>query len=89
MTDIAGQTLAYTCQPDADNHCLTCGDEAVAVKVMSVDREQGLAFCSLWSDTGLTEEIDITLIENVTVGDILLAHAGVAIALQEKGQVDE
>jgi hydrogenase maturation factor len=35
------------------------------------------------------EEIDITLVEDVAVGDILLAHAGVAIAHQEREQTHE
>lgn len=36
---------------------------------------------------GQVEEIDITLLEDVAVGDILLAHAGVAIAHQERASV--
>jgi hydrogenase maturation factor len=39
--------------------------------------------------TDQMEEIDITLVEDVSVGDILLAHAGVAVAHQEKGQTHE
>jgi hydrogenase maturation factor len=35
------------------------------------------------------EEIDITLVEDVAVGDILLVHAGVAIAYQEREQAYE
>jgi hydrogenase maturation factor len=90
MNDISGKMLSYICQPDADHHCLTCADEAVPVKVVGIDQETGLALVDdPTSPTGQGEEIDITLVENVAVGDILLAHAGVAIAHQEKGQAYE
>src|SRR5947209_16344298 len=64
------------CELDAEGHCITCSDEAVPVKVLSVDLETGLA---LVEAKDITEEIDITLIENVAPGDWLLAHGGVAI----------
>lgn len=90
MNDISGKMLSYTCQPDADHHCLTCADEAVPVKVIRIDQEAGLAFVDdPINPTGQAEEIDITLVENVAVGDILLAHAGVAIVHQEKRQAYE
>ena len=86
MNDISGKMLSYICQSDSDYHCLTCADEAVAVKVVRLDQEVGLA---LVEGNNQVEEIDITLVEDVAVGDILLAHAGVAIAHQEKGQGHE
>jgi hydrogenase maturation factor len=90
MNDISGKTLSSICQPDADHHCLTCADEAVPVKVVRIDQEAGLALVDDPTDpTGQVEEIDITLVEDVAVGDVLLAHAGVAIAHQEKGQAYE
>jgi hydrogenase maturation factor len=67
---------------DHDGHCLTCSDEAMPVKVLSIDQETGLAMVAV---SDLTEEIDITLVEDVTRGDILLAHGGVAIARLEEG----
>jgi hypothetical protein len=97
MSDISDKMLPYICQSDADHHCLTCADEAVSVEVIRVDQEAGVALCRLWSGinpdprnpTDQMEEIDITLVEDVAVGDVLLAHAGVAIAHQEKGQMHE
>ena len=101
MNDISGEMPFSLCQSDADHHCLTCADEAVAVKVVCIDQEERLALCCLWSEavetaspdstnpTHQMEEIDITLVEDVAVGDILLAHAGVAIAHQKKEQIHE
>ncbi len=103
MNDISEKMLSYICPSDADHHCLTCADEAVPVKVLHVDQEAGLALvgivpcadpvpCACPNPTNPTdqvEEIDITLVEDVAVGDVLLAHAGVAIAHQEKGQAHE
>ena len=87
MNDISGEMLSYICQPDAGHRCLTCADEAVPVKVVHIDQGAGLALVDDPANpTGQVEEIDITLVDSVAVGDVLLAHAGVAIAHQEKGQ---
>ena len=65
------------CNIDAEGHCITCSDEALQVLVLHVDQENGLALVTI-DDT--SEEIDITLVESVGPGDILLVHGGVAIA---------
>lgn len=70
-----------SCTLDAEGHCITCSDEALQVRVLSVDEENGLAQVSL---NGIEEEIDITLIESLTPGDVLLVHGGVAIARVEE-----
>ncbi|GAC1429549.1 MAG: hypothetical protein PVS3B3_30100 [Ktedonobacteraceae bacterium] len=62
---------------EIDGHCITCSDEAVPVTVLSVDDTTGLALVAV---EDVTEEVDITLIETVTVGDTMLVHGGVAIA---------
>jgi hydrogenase maturation factor len=66
-----------SCELDAEGHCITCSDEALPAKVLSVDSETGLALVMLRDET---EEIDITLVEGVVPGDMLLVHGGVAIA---------
>ena len=90
MNDNAGVPLAGTqlaaiskasCELDVEGHCVTCSDEALPVRVLSIDQETGLALVEV-KDT--TEEIDITLIENAAPGDLLLVHGGVAI-----GHLDE
>ena len=40
-----------TCQPDADHHCLTCSDEAVAVRVVYIERSSGIAFVEVSNQT--------------------------------------
>jgi hydrogenase maturation factor len=70
-----------TCELDAEGHCITCSDEAVAVKVLHVEQESGMALVEVEEKT---EEVDITLVEHVAPGDMLLVHGGVAIALLEE-----
>ncbi len=70
----------FSCEPDAEGHCITCSDEALSVKVLHVDRETEVARVEV---QGKEEEVDITLIESVQPGDILLVHGGVAIACTE------
>jgi hydrogenase maturation factor len=75
------------CELDAEGHCMTCSDEAVAVRVLHVEQESGLALVEI-DDT--TEEVDITLVEHVAPGDMLLVHGGVAIAsLEDAREADD
>lgn len=67
---------AVNCVLDAEGHCITCSDEAREVHVLSVDEGTGLA---LVEENKVQEEVDITLIDNVAPGDLLLVHGGVAI----------
>ena len=62
-------------------HCITCGDEAVAMEVV---RENGsLAICR--DDESQLHEVAIDLVEPVGAGDGVLVHAGVAIRRLEAG----
>lgn len=57
--------------------CITCGDEAVTMMVVKVDRERGLALCS---DTeGERSSVEIALVDPVVSGEVLLVHAGTAL----------
>ena len=58
-------------------HCITCSDEALPARVLSVDRDAGLAMVSVHS---AVTEVDITLVDKVVPGDLLLVHGGVALA---------
>ncbi len=73
------------CELDAEGHCITCSDEATAATVQRVDQETGIAFVTI-NDT--TEEIDITLIDDVTAGDVILVHGGVAIGIAELNEMN-
>ncbi|GER91124.1 hypothetical protein KDW_52860 [Dictyobacter vulcani] len=68
--------VSAACSPDAAEHCLTCGDVAVSVRVVQVNVEQGTALVTVESTT---EEIDISLLDSVAVGDTVLVHGGVAL----------
>ncbi|MDQ5852450.1 MAG: HypC/HybG/HupF family hydrogenase formation chaperone [Chloroflexota bacterium] len=61
----------------ADGHCVTCSDEALPATVVRVDHEAGLAVVAV---DGGTAEIDVTLVDAVEPGHVLLIHGGVAIA---------
>jgi hydrogenase maturation factor len=57
--------------------CITCGDEALPMTVIEVDRERDLALCS---DTqGRRASVEIALVDPVTPGEVLLVHAGTAL----------
>jgi len=72
-----GMQSAIYCDPTAGGHCATCSDEALTAQVLRVDMQAGLALVTM-KDT--TEEVDITLVDNIAPGDTLLVHGGVAIA---------
>jgi hydrogenase maturation factor len=61
----------------AGDHCVTCSDEAVAVRVVRL-RDGDLADVDVGD--GRTEEISVALVD-AEVGDVVLVHAKEAIAL--------
>jgi hypothetical protein len=61
-----------------DEHCITCGDVAIEMTVITVDMATGLALCE--ADDGGREMIEVALVADVRPADRLLAHAGTAIA---------
>lgn len=73
---------ARTCELDEEGRCITCSDEAIAVTIVQVDPEHGRALVEVKQSR---EEIDITLIEPVIPGDIVLVHAGIAIGKYDSG----
>ena len=75
LIPIESQSVHASC--GIDGHCITCSDEAVTVKVVSVDETTGMALVAV---EGVTEEVDVTLIDTVSIGDSILVHGGVAIA---------
>jgi hydrogenase maturation factor len=68
------------CESDPD-HCITCGDEGVLMRVVRVDRVSCLAICvTVGQDPWGREEVAVDLVEPVARGQTLLVHAGVALA---------
>jgi len=57
--------------------CITCGDEALPMRVRGIDEERGLALCE--GEDGRRSSVEIALVDGVAVGDELLVHAGTAI----------
>jgi hydrogenase maturation factor len=58
-------------------HCITCGDDGVAMVIVALDPDRGLALCS---DGDERSTVETALVEPVGLGDRLLVHAGTAIA---------
>ena len=56
--------------------CLTCGDVAVAARVLEVAGSTALVEAE-----GGRELVAIELVEPVAPGDLLLCHAGIAIEM--------
>jgi hydrogenase assembly chaperone HypC/HupF len=61
-----------------DPHCITCSDEAVPVRVVRIDEARELALCE--NDDGERTTVEIALVSPVAPGEVLLVHAGTAIA---------
>jgi hydrogenase maturation factor len=59
-------------------HCITCADEAVPLRVVRIDTDRELALCE--NDAGERTTVEIALVAPVAVDDVLLVHAGTAIA---------
>ncbi|MEA2441835.1 MAG: hydrogenase expression/formation protein HypC [Thermoleophilaceae bacterium] len=60
------------------SHCITCSDEAVPVRVVRIDEVRELALCE--NDDGERTTVEIALVAPVTPGELLLVHAGTALA---------
>jgi len=71
-----------SCELDPEGHCITCSDEALPASVLRVDGKNGLAVVTL-EGSEVEEEIDITLVDDIVPGDVVLVHGGVAIACLE------
>ncbi len=57
-------------------HCITCGDDGVPMRVLRVDEARALALCE--DGDGARSSVEIALVD-AAVGDTLLVHAGTAL----------
>jgi len=64
---------------DAD-HCITCGDDGVPMRVLRLDEARALALCE--DGDGARSSVEIALVD-AGVGDTLLVHAGTALLRME------
>ena len=69
-----------SCGPD--DHCITCGDVAVGMRVLRSDPATHLAWCSQAAGApgSAGEWVDTELVGDVHPGDVVLVHAGAALA---------
>jgi hydrogenase maturation factor len=60
---------------DPGDHCITCGDVGVEMRVVRLDAD--LAVCE--AADGDVRTVEVALVEGVSEGDTLLVHADVAL----------
>jgi hydrogenase maturation factor len=58
-------------------HCITCGDDGVPMRVLRLDDERGLALCR--DAEGARHTVETALVAPLAPGDEVLVHAGVAL----------
>jgi len=63
-----------------EEHCITCSDEATPMRVISVE-PSAIARCV--DQDGTSSEVMIDLVAGVAAGDVILVHAGVALAIAD------
>jgi hydrogenase expression/formation protein HypC len=67
---------AAACSRDPHG-CITCGDQAITMRVIEVDEARALALCE--TADGARSRVEIALVD-AGPGDDVLVHAGTAIA---------
>ena len=60
---------------DAD-HCITCSDEGIEMRVLRIDEARAMALCE--DGEGAHSSVEIALVD-ARPGDTLLVHAGTAL----------
>jgi len=83
MTREGQHPLMASCGSD---HCVTCSDEGVPMRVESFDAALGLA-CCVDGAGERRSEVMTALLPGVRAGDTLLVHAGTALARLTQGEV--
>jgi hydrogenase maturation factor len=63
----------------APERCITCSDEGLPMRVVELRRADGVAICS--DEAGVAQEVAVDLLQPLALGDEILVHAGVAIAM--------
>ena len=57
-------------------HCITCGDDGVPMRVLRIDAARGLGLCA--AQDGEHHTVELALVD-AGPGDEVLVHAGVAL----------
>ena len=58
------------------DHCITCSDEGIEMRVVRIDETRAMALCE--DAAGKRSSVEASLVE-AREGDTLLVHAGVAL----------
>ena len=66
----------------SERHCTTCADEAVPMRVYAFE-DVGIARCLDALGRGVAVQVDLVA-DAIAVGDVLLVHAGTALARLSK-----
>ena len=61
-----------------EDHCITCADDGVPMRVLEIDAPRELAVCA--GEDGAHTLVEVALVAPVRAGEHLLVHAGTAIA---------
>jgi hydrogenase maturation factor len=61
----------------SSDHCITCSDEGIPMRVVLVDEQRMLALCE--DGDGSRSSVEIALVDGAAAGDTLLVHAGTAL----------
>jgi hypothetical protein len=75
---------------DAEGHCITCSDEALPMRVIEILADGGVALCEGLGEGGMggmggRAEVLIGLVGGVAPGEVVLVHAGAALARVGEG----
>ena len=65
------------------DHCITCGDDGVPMRVVRTDDARGLALCE--DEDGARSTVEVALVDRAEPGDVLLVHAGTALTRLPEG----
>lgn len=77
---------------DAEGHCITCSDEAIPMRVVEILVDGSVAICEALDEApaesgaaGTTAHVEVLigLLDGVAPGDLVLVHAGAALARLE------
>jgi hydrogenase expression/formation protein HypC len=63
------------------DHCITCSDEGVPMRVIAIDDERCLALCA--DASGARHTVETALVAPIGPADEVLVHAGVALVRLE------
>lgn len=71
--------LAAQCNGE---HCITCADDGIPMRVLRVDERRGLALCV--ADDGWRSTVEVELVGPIEAGESILVHARVALVKLER-----